>query len=89
MVKGKYLTDPCIKVYKCAIAGLLIGLTTGAVVGIILAAILAAALCGGGTYAATTAFSAEPTSSVEVNPLYTPSVTNGENPLFGTNDNAP
>jgi len=65
-------------------------LTTGAIVGIIFAGILAGAMIGGGTYAATTAFAAEPTSDVQNNPLYQPTGDASENPLFGTgNENAP
>lgn len=86
---GKPLTDPCIIVNRCAISGLIIGLTTGAIVGIIFAGILAGALLGGGTYAATQAFAAEPTSNVENNPLYQSSSLNAENPLFGVGESAP
>jgi hypothetical protein len=76
-------------VNRCAISAILIGLTTGAIVGIIFAGILAGAMIGGGTYAATTAFAAEPTHNIENNPLYQPSGDAANNPLFGDNENAP
>jgi len=68
---------------RCAINALIVGLTTGAIVGIVAAGILAGAMIGGGTWAATTAFSAEPTNNIENNPLYQPSCDAAENPLFG------
>jgi len=86
---GQPAVSPCLVVDRCAISGLIIGLTTGAVVGIIFAAILAGAMLGGGTYAAATAFSVEPTTSVEVNPLYQAQGGAGDNPLYGDDDNAP
>jgi hypothetical protein len=63
-------------------AALAAGLTAGILALIIVLGILGAAMCAGGAVAATTAMAAEPEGAVEVNPLYEPSGTEANNPLF-------
>jgi hypothetical protein len=65
-------------------AALAAGLTAGILALIIVMGIIGAAMCAGGAVAATTAMAAEPEGAVEVNPLYEPSGTEANNPLFAS-----
>jgi hypothetical protein len=60
------------------------GIAAGIIAAIVVLGILGLALCGGGAAAAASAVAAAPNAGVDMNPLYVPNDTGGDNPLFSS-----